>query len=198
MSVFAAMYNGGGKLENAPRNERDFYPTPPEGVHSILQHIPKSWGKIWEPCVGDGAIAKILKADGREVVTSDIVDIGYGNEVKNFFAYTEPKAPAIITNPPFLFADPFIVHAHKIGCHNILLLLKSSFWHAAKRQPLWQMHKPAYEFPLTYRLDFAQKGNPVMECSWFLWNSPCAKKCEKIPIGRALPKDDLFFGEYQK
>ena len=33
---------------------------------------------IWEPCCGDGAMARVLESHGHRVVGTDLVDRGYG------------------------------------------------------------------------------------------------------------------------
>ena len=37
--------------------------------------LPK---RIWEPCCGDGAMARVLESHGHHVVATDLVDRGYG------------------------------------------------------------------------------------------------------------------------
>jgi len=35
-------------------------------------------GSIWEPACGDGAISKVLLAAGFDVVSTDLIDRGFG------------------------------------------------------------------------------------------------------------------------
>lgn len=60
------------------RVPHDFYPTPPEAVRALLS-VETFEGSIWEPACGDGAISKVLLDAGHEVVSSDLIDRGYGN-----------------------------------------------------------------------------------------------------------------------
>lgn len=78
----------------------DFYPTPPEATRALLSEVSFE-GSIWEPACGDGAIAKVLKEAGHEVVCSDLIDRGYGEGGVNFLTQTKPLAKNIITNPPY-------------------------------------------------------------------------------------------------
>ena len=58
------------------RVKDDFYPTPTNATMALLQR-EKFDGDIWEPACGDGAISKLLKLQGYEVYSSDLVDRGY-------------------------------------------------------------------------------------------------------------------------
>jgi len=35
-------------------------------------------GQIWEPACGDGAISRVLEAAGYQVISTDLIDRGYG------------------------------------------------------------------------------------------------------------------------
>lgn len=89
----------------------EFYPTPPEATRALLS-VETFDGSIWEPACGDGAISKVLMESHR-VVSTDLVDHGYGVAGVDFFAETTPRAKHIITNPPYGrgLADRFIGHA---------------------------------------------------------------------------------------
>jgi hypothetical protein len=50
-----------------------------------MQRLPKG---IWEPCCGDGAMARVLEAHGHHVVATDLVDRGYGETGRGFLAET--------------------------------------------------------------------------------------------------------------
>ena len=59
------------------RVPHDFYPTPPEAIRALLS-VETFEGSIWEPACGDGAISKVLLEAGHEVVSTDLIDRGYG------------------------------------------------------------------------------------------------------------------------
>jgi hypothetical protein len=84
------------------RQDRDFYPTPAWVTAALLRRIRLPNG-IWEPCCGDGAMARVLEAHGHRVVGTDLVDRGHGEAGRDFLA--EPRLPdgvtAIVTNPPY-------------------------------------------------------------------------------------------------
>lgn len=161
----AAIAGGGGT-----RRADDFYPTPPEAVEALLQSKwkPAPEFRVWEPACGDGAISRLLVANGYNVLSSDVVDRGYG-EVADFLAGTRALASQILTNPPFKLAEEFIRHGFKLGVAYQAHLLKAQFWNAASRLRLFKEHPPAAVLPLTWRLDFTGGGAPTMDCCWVVW-----------------------------
>ena len=59
------------------REAHDFYPTPDWVTACLLRHV-RLRGPVWEPCCGDGAIARVLQAHHYLVVASDAEDRGFG------------------------------------------------------------------------------------------------------------------------
>jgi hypothetical protein len=84
------------------RQGRDFYATPAWVTEALLRHVQLR-GPIWEPCCGDGAMSKVLSAQGQNVVSSDICDRGFGTSGVDFLSCREVAAGcrAIVTNPPY-------------------------------------------------------------------------------------------------
>lgn len=84
------------------RVDGDFYPTPAWVTECLLAKATLR-GPIWEPCCGDGAVAKVLTAAGHEVVATDLVDRGFGSTGVDFF--TASRLPegcrTLVTNPPY-------------------------------------------------------------------------------------------------
>jgi hypothetical protein len=60
------------------RQPQNFYRTPPGVTKALLRNVPLPKGKIWEPCCGDGAMARVLESHGHRVVATDLMDRGYG------------------------------------------------------------------------------------------------------------------------
>lgn len=107
----ARMGNGRDHLNQHPDG---FYPTPPRGVRALLAHEAFA-GVIWECACGDGAISRILEAAGFEVISTDLVDRGYGRGGHDFLADHATLVDHIVTNPPFSpprgLAARFVEHA---------------------------------------------------------------------------------------
>ena len=77
----------------------EFYPMPPEAMRALLS-VERFDGSIWEPACGTGWISTELIAAGYEVVSTDLVDYGYGEPGRDFLAERKPRARHIVTNPP--------------------------------------------------------------------------------------------------
>jgi len=185
MSVLQAMLSGGR------RREEDFYPTPPDATEALVRAgLAPAGIDVWEPACGDGAVSRVLERHGYRVVSTDLVDRGFGTGGVDFLNAEALLAPAIVTNPPFSLAAAFIRHAFALGAQELALLLKAQFWHAAGRLPLFQAFPPTVVAPLTWRLDFTGAGAPHTDCSWVVWDrsrsptiyQPLRKPAKRAPL----------------
>jgi len=135
-------------LRIAPRRiPHEFYPTPPEATRALLS-VESFDGAIWEPACGEGAISAELASGGYSVVSTDLINHGYGTPQVDFLAQTRPRAKHIVTNPPYGFglADRFITRAldmtRTTGGKVAMLLNLASLAHRT-RTAWWQSHPPA-------------------------------------------------------
>lgn len=156
------------------RRKLDNYPTPSSATIALLKFLdlPKST-IIWEPACGIGEMSKVITQQGYySVVSTDLYNYDYGIAGIDFTKTTSLLGDWIITNPPFNLSAEFIENAHKLEPEGFAFLLKSQYWHAAKRLELFNRVKPAYILPLTWRLDFLKGergGSPTMDCLWTVW-----------------------------
>lgn len=168
-SIGAAMI-GGKAGKGRKRRKDDFYPTPPEATEALIRAVPHLAGqRIWENACGDGAIARVLESHGCKVVGTDLVYRGYGQGGVNFLSDARPRARVIITNPPFNRAQEFIEHAMRMHIEEMWMLLKTSYFQAARRQSLKARFCPTHKLELSWRLDCTGEENPTMEFAWFGW-----------------------------
>lgn len=95
--------------QSAWRVPFDFYTTPPEATRALLS-VETFDGSIWEPACGDGRISRVLKNGGHTVVSTDLINRGYGIAGIDFLKETDARATHIVTNPPYGsgLADKFI------------------------------------------------------------------------------------------
>lgn len=178
----AAMAGGRSSASKTVRQGNDYYPTPADVTRALLAREVHSLragaagGPVWEPCGRGGAIVRELMAAGHEVVATDIVpDPEWGVTAQDLMTVKRRKARAAVTNPPFALAAPMIEHL--LGALDVRwcgLLLKSTFFHAAERLPLFRRHPPHRIHALSWRPDFLGRGAPTMECCWFVWDRGCA------------------------
>jgi len=167
----AIVANGGAK-EN--RRALDFYPTPPEVTIALMEFLNLKNKLVWEPACGMGAMSQVIESYGLEVISTDINLECYGEGGVDFLGETVYDCDAIIT--PFNMSEQFIRKAVKVA-PIVAMVLKSQYWHAAKRLKLFEDHPPAYVLPLTWRPDFlfdhranGEKSAPTMDCIWTVWD----------------------------
>jgi hypothetical protein len=129
------------------RVPHDFYPTPPEGTRALLR-VERFAGSIWEPACGNGAISKVLLAAGYKVISTDLINRGFGTGGINFLTETTARGRNIITNPPYGtgLADAFVTHALRLvqptGGSVAMLLNLASLAHPM-RHARWTRQPPA-------------------------------------------------------
>lgn len=130
----------------------EFYPTPPEATRALL--AAESFdGDIWEPACGNGWISEVLIGAGHSVVSTDLVDYGYGQAGRDFLAERKALAKHIITNPPYGrgLGDAFAKHAlglaRQTGGKVAMLLPVHSLCHPI-RHPFFISHPPAVVYAL--------------------------------------------------
>ncbi len=164
------------------RYASDFYPTPPEATQALLDFLKLPYGTIiWEPACGEGHMVNAMEGRGYTVIGTDILQTE-----TDFLTAKIPSNSVewIITNPPFSLAEQFI---RKCKEHNkpFALLLKSQYWHAAKRVSLFSEITPSHVLPLTWRPDFLFKtrgsGSPLMDVIWCVWEQG-SKDTKYIPL----------------
>src|SRR5215813_14236056 len=158
----------------SPTNTRepdDFYATPHDCTEALIaaegDRMPL---RIWDPCCGAGDISIVLQRHGREVVSTDLIDRGYGQGGLDFLLQKTALARAIVTNPPFNRADAFLRHAAELGLEYVAFLHKADWLNAAERgcmiESVWY---PARCYLLLWRPDFKGQGAPTMYCNWYIF-----------------------------
>lgn len=175
-SGIGAKFAGGNAKE--ARDRSGLYATPVEATMALAKcyHAQLQSRRIWEPCAGNGAMSAVLHAATGSIVTSsDIAPAALGIAKLDMLATKRlPDVHAIITNPPFPLAEKIIAHVRDLHhtAPNVTffaLLLKSTYWHSARRKGLYESWRPYAIHPLRWRLDFFNQGSPVMEMMWCVW-----------------------------
>lgn len=157
----------------------DLYETPPVAVHALLE---AEWlpHRIWEPACGPGAITRVLRAAGHDVVATDLVDYGCEDSRGGVDFLRLTSAPAgvemIVTNPPFKHANKFVLKALHL-CPRVVMLLRLGFLAGSKRTPLLdggllaRVHVFRNRLPMMHRSNWdGPTATSQTEFAWFIWD----------------------------
>jgi hypothetical protein len=162
-----------GGAGSTKRKESDFYPTPEKATIALIDflNIPLDVA-IWEPACGEGHISKVFDSRSYSVISTDLIDRGYGEGDVNFLTHPVKMGDWVVTNPPFTLASQFIEKCIDFDLDGFAIFLKSQYWHASSRTELFEDNPPSYVLPLNWRPSFLEeeKGkSPTMDFSWMVW-----------------------------
>jgi hypothetical protein len=154
----------------------DFYPTPPEAVEALLA-VERFTGQVWEPACGDGAISKVLSTHGYSVISSDLVDRGFGQGRIDFLLEQKALAPNVVTNPPYKLAEEFAEHAVRLASGKVAFLLRLSWLEGQRRSDLFarmpfaRLWVFSRRLPRMHRGDYCgPKATSTMPFCWIVWD----------------------------
>ena len=197
--------NSTGQLGRHPTADHplDFYETPPRAITALLraERLPDS---LWEPCAGNGAIARLLRAAGHHVVASDIVERDFPLDFRAdlFDAAAPAGCQAIITNPPFQMAAQMVTRALYL-VPRVYFLLRLAFYESERRSPILDngclaaMHVFRGRLPMMHRVGWTgPRASSGIAFAWFCWSRD---HTGKTTIDRISWNDrpDLFGGGHE-
>ena len=166
------------------REQHDYYATEPKAVRLLLE-IEKFEGTIWECACGEGSLSEEMKRLGYEVYSSDLVNRGYGEQLDFLSDKIELVLSStnktinmnIVTNPPYRYANEFIVRALSIikTGKKLALFLPIRYLEGKARKKIFAAYPPKKIWVSSSRLICAmngefdkQKGSAV-SYAWFVW-----------------------------
>lgn len=156
------------------REKDDFYPTPVSAIYPLL-NVERFDDSVWECACGNGAMSDAIKDYGYDVVSTDLVDRGYGKHGVDFLMESDRLADNIMTNPPFKLAQDFIQHAIDLGVKKHCWFLRLAFLAGSKRfNTLFAPNPPARVYimskrPTLWRGDEEPTSSGTMDYAWFVW-----------------------------
>lgn len=150
--------------QQADRHPKDDYPTDPRWTRALLRNV-KLRGTIWEPAAGDGAIVKVLEAEGYSVVATDI---SRGED----FLTSGREADTIITNPPYRLLDRFIEHGLLMADETLCLLIG---WHflpggTKRADEVWIRRPPNLVIAVPERMRHGGGQSSQYNHAWVVWD----------------------------
>ena len=159
------------------REENDFYATEPKALE-LLCDLETFSPTVWECACGQGHLSEVLKSRGYKVISSDLIDRGYGYSDVDFLQSTKQFDGDIITNPPYKFAKEFVEHALDIVTdgHKVVMFLKVQFLEGKARREMFEKHPPKKIYISSSRLRCAMNGDfekyaksNAVAYAWFIW-----------------------------
>lgn len=170
------------RAKSAP-DELDYFPTPPWATRALCERLHLASSVVWEPACGEGHMARPLAEYARKVIASDVHAYGFG-DVRDFLWPGPCGEPIdwVITNPPFLLAEQFIVTALTHATVGVAVLVRSAFLESAGRfERLFNVTPPTRVLQFVERVPMV-KGRLDAEASsataycWMLWEKLSDRK----------------------
>jgi hypothetical protein len=169
--------------EGVEREKDDYYATHPMAADYLLKLL--GWDDvddcdaklIRENSCGEGNLSKMITANGHNVISTDLVDRGFGvtgvDFLKDNFFDTLPY-DATIMNPPYKHALPFIeksLEQSPIVC----AFLRLSFLESKRRKPFFERVPPRMVAVFSERIacskggKFGKDEKSTVAYAWFIW-----------------------------
>lgn len=175
-STAAIITTGGRNFTETEREQNDYYATNPRAIDLLFMRENFS-KKIWEPACGEGHLSKRMEQWGKEVVSTDLIERGFGIGGVNFLESNTPWVGDIITNPPFKFAEDFIVKALSLTNGKIAMFLRIQFLEGIGRYDrLFTKFPPARLYVFSSRIgcgmngDFKSHSQSAVCYAWWVWD----------------------------
>lgn len=166
------------------RETNDYYATEPKAIELLLK-LEQFSPYVWECACGEGHLSKVLEEHGYTVLSTDLIDRGYGKGGVDFLGVTRSDIKAdvprdIITNPPYKYAKEFVEHALGISLDGtkVAMFLKLQFLEGKARKKLFEKHPPKTIYVASSRLLCAKNGEfqkmrdgggSAVAYAWFVW-----------------------------
>lgn len=162
-------------IPSKDRERDDFYPTPPAGTRALLA-VERFDGPIWEPACGEGDMARVLESAGYTVISTDLINRGYGESRVDFLMQWQARAPNIVTNPPFKHAEAFVRKALDLTTGKVAILARLAWLEGKARRELFEATPLARVWVFAGRLGFDrgqlasdEKAGGMIAFAWLVW-----------------------------
>lgn len=178
-STFSTL--GASSHTTKERQSDDFYATPPESIDDLFygEEFSKD---IWEPACGQGHLSQRMEELGKKVLSTDLVDRGYGKSGIDFLGKfligdEDIWKGDIITNPPYKYALQFLKKSLDVieNGSKVAFFLKIQFLEGKERGRFFEEFPPKVVLVYSRRISCAQDGDfekytaSAMCHAWFIW-----------------------------
>jgi hypothetical protein len=157
------------------RIEHEFYETPPHYIAALLAEI-NIFGRVYEPCVGDGAIERALRTMGavRSVVSNDLDPQRQADSHVDATCSPIPaKIDWVVTNPPFS-QELEILQTAREGAPGTAFLARLSFLEPTEDRAYMLEQDPPQRIIVLPRYSFrpndqGKRATDSVTCCWLVW-----------------------------
>lgn len=167
---------GAHNNSNHKREINDYYATQPDAIDYLFS-VYDFDKNIWECACGEGHLSKRMIDLGKNVVSSDLIDRGFGTSGIDFLNCNKKWNGDIITNPPYKYAKEFILKALEIikDGSSIAMFLRVQFLESKGRYELFKNNPPKYIYVFSGRIGCAMNGEfglhsqSAVPYAWYIW-----------------------------
>jgi hypothetical protein len=165
------------------REEHDFYATHPSAIPPLINLLQwQDGGKlIRENSCGQGHLSKAIERYGHTVISTDLVDRGYGITGVDYLEHhwtDDFNYDAVIMNPPYKYAQEFVEKSLKIA-PVVAVFLRIQWLETEKRRKLFEEYPPKYVAVFSKRIPSSKnamfkkedgtKESSAVCYAWFIW-----------------------------
>lgn len=159
------------------RVENDYYATEPKAAELLLDVEPEL-DNIWECACGAGHLAEVFRKTGKLKLATDIVNRGYGDDIRDFLGKNiGGYSGDIVTNPPYKLAKDFILKALSIieNGRKVCMFMKLTFLEGKERKKLFVKYPPKKVYVCSGRVNCCRNGefekykSTAIAYAWFVW-----------------------------
>lgn len=172
---------GASNHSESERQSDDYYATEPKAIE-LLCESEKFTETVWECACGEGHLSKALAEKGYKVVSTDLIDRGFGAGGVDFLNLSPKQKNKfdIITNPPYKYAKEFVEQALRISEDGVkvAMFLKLTFLESKSRKELFLSNPPKILYVSSSRLQCAKNGDfekykkgtgTAVAYGWYVW-----------------------------
>ena len=180
---------GASNHAKGTRQVHDYYATEPRAVEFLTQ-IEDIKPLVLEPCCGEGHISKTLVNAGHKVISTDLIDRGYGVGGVDIYDYHNGNGVLyyknliatdgdfdIVTNPPYKYANDMTEHMLNLlnDGGKLIQFLKLTFLESKarkelfKKYPLKTLHVSSSRLNTCKNGDFDKYKSSAVAYGWFVW-----------------------------
>jgi hypothetical protein len=158
------------------RETHDYYATEPKALELLLD-VETFNHDVWECACGEGHLSEVLIKRGYNVLSTDLIERGYGRGGVDFLAVNERWNGDILTNPPYRYALDFVKKRLSIvpEGNRVIMFLKILFLEGKERGEFFKSNPPKVVYVSRSRLRCRINGRftPGMSSAtayaWFIW-----------------------------